>query len=151
MSKDQDEIVKIVELAAPVSRVWTALTDHEEFGQWFRVDLDQPFEVGKPSTGKLTYPGSEGVKWWALVERMDAERLFSFRWHHTDIAPDAPPSEEPTMLVEFTLEPTETGTRLTIRESGFAGLPEGMRLKAIRGNIEGWDIQAVNIATHVKR
>ena len=48
---DQDRIEKIVDLAAPVSRVWRALTDHEEFGQWFRVRLDGPFEVGATTTG----------------------------------------------------------------------------------------------------
>ena len=35
-----DRIEKTIELNAPVSRVWRALTDHREFGAWFRVKLD---------------------------------------------------------------------------------------------------------------
>jgi uncharacterized protein YndB with AHSA1/START domain len=32
-------IEKRIELKAPVSRVWRAITDHREFGEWFKVDL----------------------------------------------------------------------------------------------------------------
>lgn len=41
-----DRIERIVELKAPVARVWRALTDHAEFGQWFRVSLDGPLVPG---------------------------------------------------------------------------------------------------------
>jgi uncharacterized protein YndB with AHSA1/START domain len=37
-----DLIEKQIELKAPVSRVWRALTDHHEFGEWFRVKIDGP-------------------------------------------------------------------------------------------------------------
>jgi len=30
-----DRIEKRIELQAPISRVWRALTDHREFGEWF--------------------------------------------------------------------------------------------------------------------
>jgi uncharacterized protein YndB with AHSA1/START domain len=33
-----DKIEKSVDLNAPVARVWKALTDHEEFGRWFRAN-----------------------------------------------------------------------------------------------------------------
>lgn len=139
--QDDDRIVKIAELYAPVSRVWKALTDHKEFGQWFRVDLDQPFEVGAKSTGRMTYPGHEGVPWLAYVEQMDHERLFSFSWHDSE--------DKPALLVEFRLEKIPTGTRLTITESGFAALDNPRRIELMRGNIEGWNIQAVNLAQYL--
>jgi uncharacterized protein YndB with AHSA1/START domain len=41
-----DRVEKTIELRAPVSRVWRALTDHVEFGAWFRVRLDGPFVPG---------------------------------------------------------------------------------------------------------
>ena len=71
---------KVVDLAAPVSRVWRALTDHEEFGQWFRVRLDGPFQVGVTTTGNITAPGYEHVQWESLTEAMEHERLFVFSW-----------------------------------------------------------------------
>jgi uncharacterized protein YndB with AHSA1/START domain len=144
-----DRIVKTVELKAPVSRVWRALTDHNEFGQWFRVKLDGPFKPGALSTGQMTYPGYEHYPWRAVVERMEPERLFSFRWHDFDEKSAIDVSRQPTTLVEFRLEPTAEGTRLTITESGFEALPDPRRLEVLRSNTEGWTIQANNIAAHV--
>ena len=43
-----------MELKTPVSRVWRALTDHREFGEWFRVKLDGPFAPGQASRGHIT-------------------------------------------------------------------------------------------------
>jgi len=149
MKTDEDKIVKVVELEAPVSRVWRALTDHEEFGQWFRVKLDQPFEPGVKSTGSMTYPGFEGWPWLATVERMEHEKLFSFRWHDYERDSERDIADHPTMLVEFRLEPNAGGTRLTITESGISALPEPRRLEVLRNNTQGWDIQANNIAAHV--
>ena len=42
-----DRIEKRIELKAPVSRVWRALTDHREFGEWFRVKMDGAFCAGR--------------------------------------------------------------------------------------------------------
>jgi len=149
MADSADKIEKVIELSAPISRVWRALTDYREFGQWFRVALDGPFEPGAVSTGKMTYPGYEHHPWLATVERMEPERLFSFRWHHDDESAQAGISERPTTLVEFRLEATINGTRLTITESGFSSLPESRRIDIMRGNAEGWEIQSRNIAAHV--
>ncbi|WP_299085344.1 SRPBCC family protein [uncultured Ruegeria sp.] len=144
-----DTIVKAIELKAPLSRVWQAISDHKEFGQWFRVKLDGPFKPGSVSTGKMTFPGYEDYPWRAVVERMEPERLFSFRWHDFDEKSGVDVAEQATMLVEFRLEPTAEGTRLTITESGFEALPNHRRLEVLRDNTEGWNIQANNIAAHV--
>jgi uncharacterized protein YndB with AHSA1/START domain len=144
-----DRIVKVIELKATVSRVWRALSDPDEFGQWFRVKLDGPFEPGARSTGKMTYPGYEHYPWLAVVEHMEHERLLSFRWHDFDEKSGIDVAEQPATLVEFRLEPIPEGTRLTITESGFEALPDHRRLEVLRGNTEGWAIQANNIAAHV--
>ena len=149
MKDSDDRIEKIIELDASVARVWRALTDSEEFGQWFRVKLDGSFKPGAVSTGKMTYPGFEGWPWPATVERMEPERLFSFRWHDYDSKSGVPMAKQPTTLVEFRLQPIPRGTRLTITESGISTLPEPRRLEVLRSNTEGWNIQAQNIAAHV--
>lgn len=146
---DDDKIVKVVELNAPIARVWNALTDHDEFGQWFRVHLDQPFEVGAKSTGQMTYPGHEDCPWIAYVERMEPERLFSFRWYASDEGAIEQTGDQPGMLVEFRLEDVPDGTRLTITESGFSALPDPRRAELMRSNEEGWNIQADNIAEYL--
>lgn len=146
---DTDKIVKTVELKAPVARVWEVLTDFREFGTWFRVDLDQPFEAGKISTGRMTFPGAEGVCWLAYVEQMDTEDLFSFRWYDSEEGAAEQSDDEPGLLVSFQLEAIHSGTRLTITESGFASLAESRRIELMRGNREGWEIQAGNLATYL--
>ena len=144
-----DRIEKTIDLRAPVSRVWKALTDHSEFGTWFRVKLDGPFVVGQVSTGHVTYPGYEHLKWEARVTRMEPPRLFAFEWHPYAVDPQADYSQEPATLVEFRLEPTATGTRLTVVESGFDALPSHRRDEAWRMNDRGWSIQVQNIQAHV--
>ncbi len=146
---DQDRIEKIVDLAAPVSRVWRALTDHEEFGQWFRVRLDGPFQVGKTTTGQITFPGHEHVRWESVTERIEPERLFVFSWPPAAVDPDTAYGDDAKVLVEFRLQPSERGTRLTITESGFLQFPDKKRLEVLRSNRQGWDIQAGNVAAHV--
>jgi uncharacterized protein YndB with AHSA1/START domain len=143
-----DQIEKRIELKAPVSRVWRAITDYREFGQWFRVKLDGPFVVGQVSRGQITYPGYEHVKWGAIVQKMEPERLFSFTWHHSH-DPNADISKEPTTLVEFRLEKIEAGTLLTVTESGFEDLPADRRLEAFRMNEAGWTEQLKNIESYV--
>ena len=149
MNTQNDQIEKVIRLDAPLDRVWQAITDHEEFGQWFRVALDQPFEEGARSTGKVTYPGHEGLPWLAQVERIEPKRYFSFRWHDYDPDSDKSVDEFPTTLVEFEFEESGDDTQLTIRESGFSALGEGRAIEAMRRNAGGWDIQAKHIAEHV--
>lgn len=146
-----DRIEKSVDLKAPVSRVWRALTDHKEFGTWFRVRIDEPFAQGKASRGQITYPGYEHIKWEATITAIEPERRFAFTWHPYAIDPDEDYSQEPPTLVEFTLEPIATGTRLRVVESGFDKIPPRRRAEAFRMNDRGWAIQMENIAQYVQQ
>lgn len=145
----KDRIEKRIELKAPISRVWRALTDYREFGEWFRVKLDGPFVAGEVSRGRITYPGYEHLKWEAVVQKMEAERLFSFTWHPYAIDPKVDYSKEPQTLVEFMLEKTATGTLLLLSESGFDKIPADRRMEAFRMNDGGWTQQMKNIERHV--
>ncbi len=146
-----DRIEKTIELKAPVSRVWRALTDHHEFGAWFGVRLEDPFVPRQVSRGQITYPGYEHLRWEAVVQKMEPERLFSFTWHPYAIDPDKDYSGEPSTLIEFTLKETATGTLLRIIESGFDKLPSNRRDEAFRMNERGWSEQLKNIARHVEQ
>ena len=145
-----NSIEKQIDLKAPVARVWKALTDHREFGAWFRVHLDQPFEPGKASTGHITHPGYEHLKWTATVREMVEPQLFSFTWHPYGIDPDVDYSAETPTLVEFRLEAIDGGTRLRLIESGFDKVPAGRRAEAWRMNDKGWTQQMENIRAHVE-
>lgn len=149
MSQSSDRIEKSIELAAPVSRVWSALTDYREFGQWFRVSLKGPFAVGQIALGHITYPGFEHVQFWAEVVKIEPQNTFAFHWHPYPADPKVDYSQEPPTLVTFTLQPTAKGCQLTVVESGFDRVPAHRRAEAFRMNDRGWAAQIENVARHV--
>ena len=164
-------IEKQVRLRAPVSRVWRAIADSQEFGRWFGIQLAGPFVAGQTITGRfeegldeaaiaeyqkrLGLPPSkvrlppENVVF-CTVERIEPERYFSFRWIPYGVDAEADLQNEPTTLVEFRLEPAGEGTLLTIVESGFDRVPAHRRERAFRMNEGGWAGQAENIQKHVE-
>ena len=144
-----DRIEKSINLNAPVSRVWRALTDYREFGDWFRVKLEGPFAPGQIARGRITHPGYEHVIWQATVQKMEPEHLFSFTWHPYGIDKNKDYSQEQPTLVEFKLEKTAGGTLLHITESGFDKIPSERRAEAFRMNDSGWSTQLQNIERHV--
>jgi uncharacterized protein YndB with AHSA1/START domain len=145
-----DRIEKTIELKAPVERVWRALTDHEEFGVWFRVKMDGPFVVGQEAVGHITHPGYEHIVWSATVTRMEPPTLFAFTWRPYAIDPAVDYSAETPTLVEFKLQPAGDGARLTITETGFDKVPAHRRDEAFRMNDQGWAQQVLNIKAHVE-
>jgi uncharacterized protein YndB with AHSA1/START domain len=148
-SSSTDRIEKTIVLAAPIARVWRALTNEEEFGSWFVVKLADRFRPGAPAQGRITSPGYEHVTMRITVEEMEPLRTFSFRWHPAAIDPAVDYSTEPTTLVVFRLEEVREGTRLTVVESGFDAIPLERRALAFRLNDQGWAAQLLSIERHV--
>jgi uncharacterized protein YndB with AHSA1/START domain len=149
MARTTDRIERSIHIRAPRSRVWRALANAEEFGDWFRVGLKgQAFAAGQRAKGHVLHPGYEHLVWDVLVERVEPERLLSFRWHPYAIDPKKDYSHEPTTLVEFTLADAEGGTLLTVVESGFDRIPVERRDEAYRMNSGGWDVQVQNVARY---
>jgi len=146
---DTDRIEKKILLRAPQSRVWRAISNAAEFGEWFRAKFEGDFVEGAVAHGHITYPGYEHLKMDVLVERIQPENYFSYRWHPYAIDPNVDYSSEPMTLVEFQLEEAEGGTLLTIVESGFDQIPIERRAKAFKMNDGGWAEQTRNIDRHV--
>jgi uncharacterized protein YndB with AHSA1/START domain len=144
-----DRIEKSVFLRAPRSRVWRAIATAPEFGTWFGVKLEGAFAPGARVSGRITTPGYEHVIMEITIERVDPERLFSYRWHPHAVEPGVDYSGEPTTLVEFRLDEVAGGTELTVIESGFDRIPALRRAEAFRMNDHGWAEQLRNIERHV--
>ena len=108
-----------------------------------------PFVPGQVSRGYITWPGYEHLVWEAVVQTIEPELLFSFTWHPYSVKPEIDYSAETPTLVEFRLEKTDTGTLLTVTESGFDKVPEARRAEAFRMNDNGWAQQIKNIEIHV--
>jgi len=146
-----DRIEKTIDINAPVERVWRAITDPVEFGEWFRVELDGGFIPGEFTRGRMTYPGYEHLKWEVKVVGMQRPDRFSFEWHPFAVDPDVDYSKEPPTLVEFHLAATPNGTRLTVTESGFEKIPAHRMPEAFIRDESGWTQQVLNVKAHVER
>jgi uncharacterized protein YndB with AHSA1/START domain len=157
-----DRIEKTIVLRAPRERVWRALTESSEFGSWFGLRIDRPFVVGgtvpveiQPTTVDADVARDQepyrGVRFTLQIVRLDRPSAFAFRWHPQ--YPGAPEdvTQRPTTLVEFSLEETSEGTRLTVVESGFDQVPLPHRERSARGNEAGWAKQMQVIRQFLER
>jgi uncharacterized protein YndB with AHSA1/START domain len=150
MNTSTDRIERKVLIKAPRSRVWRAVSDAGEFGDWFGVNFKgKNFEAGKHIQGMITYPGYEHLNMDVLVEQIVPEQLLSWRWHPAAIDPKVDYSQEPTTLVVFELQEVDGGTMLTVIESGLDKIPLARRADVFRMNSSGWDQQMENIKKHV--
>src|SRR5690348_8136660 len=139
MSNSTDQIEREIVLKAPRSRVWQAISNAEEFGDWFGVSLKgKTFAAGQRVQGQIVYPGYEHLLWDVEIETIEPERYLSFRWHPYAIDPAIDYSKEPTTLVEFELKEVDGGTLLRVVESGFDNIPVSRRQEAYRMNSGGW-------------
>jgi uncharacterized protein YndB with AHSA1/START domain len=147
-----DRIEKEVLLKAPLDRVWRAISDADEFGHWFGARFDGPFVPGASVTGvispttvdadvaKAQEPYAGTADTWQIVA-VEPQRRLAFRWHPYAVEPGTDYTDEPTTLVEFTLDDTADGVLLRIVESGFDAIPAERRAAAFEGNSEGWEAQ----------
>ena len=146
-----DRIEKKIFLRAPRTRVWQALANAEAFGKWFGVKLAGSFAPGARVRGQILHKGYEHVPFEITIERMEPERVFSWRWRPHTIDPNVDYSAEPTTLVVFELTDVAEGTLLTVVESGFEGIPLWRRGEAYRGNEQGWTLQMEAIERYVQQ
>ena len=137
-----DRIERIVELAHPPSVVWAALTTAEGLAAWFGNQAGIDLRPGGAAWMKWT---EEGFTADMRVERVEEPSVFGFTWHIYGLPEDDPRRT----YVEFTLEPTDAGTRLTVVESGFAQLPEDSYRKAYDGNSQGWLSELGELAAYL--
>lgn len=149
MPSTPDQIQKTTLLRAPLETVWAAVSDSPAFGTWFGARVDGPFVAGEavdaviaPTSVDEKIAGAQepyaGTAFKLYVEEVAAPTRLSFRWHP---GAEASSDDDPTTLVVFELRAEEDGTRLTITESGFAGLPLERRAKAFADNDGGWAAQ----------
>ena len=147
----EDRIEKRIELSAPVARVWQALTDSRQFGEWFRVKMDGPFVAGEAVGGQLTFPGYEHLRMEIVVKTIEPTSYFSYTWHPFAVDSKMDYSQETPTLVEFRLQETGSGTLLEVTESGFDKLPKARYADAFRMNTRGWEQQLEQIAAYVSK
>ena len=161
-SVSTDRIEKQTTLRAPRARVWQAISDSNQFGEWFGARFDGPFVAGATVTARIVGTSVDpdvaqqqqpyaDKRFDIMIETLEPERRFSFRWHPHAVDSNIDYANEPTTLVTFTLEDVPEGTRLTITESGFDRIPVERRAKAFTSNEQGWAIQTSLLDKYLAR
>lgn len=155
-----DRIEKKILIRAPRSRVWRAISDTREFGEWFGVRFDAPFVRGAVMRGVLVGTSVDpdvakaqrqhaDVPFEITIDRVEPERVLAFRWHPHAVDRTVDYSAEPTTLIVFSLEQVAGGTMLTVTESGFDQIPLARRAQAFTSNEQGWGIVVTLIEKYV--
>jgi uncharacterized protein YndB with AHSA1/START domain len=136
-----DRIERIVEMAHPPERVWTAITTAEGLSAWFGHQAGIDLRPG----GAAWMKWDDGASVDMRVERVEEPSVFGFTWRINGL-----PEEDPRRTyVEFTLEAVDAGTRLTVVESGFAQLPADAHDSAFGGNTDGWRRELGELVAHL--
>ena len=116
IDESQFSVRRTIHIAAPVEKVWAAVTEPEHISKWFgRADFDG---AGVGATGTLTFDGYGAVP--IRVEAIDEPRMVSYRWGNDDASGVLPEQlDDHATVFTFTLEPMSNGTQLTVVETGF--------------------------------
>ena len=148
MPNSQNTIERKIDINAPIDKVWMALTNVKQFGQWFGVNLESDFILGKTTYGRNTTKGYE-MKMEFHIKEMKPKTYFSYSWIPFPIDETIDYSKEKPTLVEFFLEIMPSGTRLTVKESGFTNITASRRAQAFKMHTQGWEAQLKNIEEFV--
>ncbi|WP_084105471.1 SRPBCC domain-containing protein [Demequina sp. NBRC 110056] len=135
-------VSRTIEIAAPVEKVWAAVTEPQHIERWHTSAATlSALEPG--GTGTWTFEGYGTAP--ILIEAVDPMRSVTYRWGsdgETEISPST------STVFTFTLEPTDSGTRLTVVETGFEVLANPSQ--GLKNNQEGWTGQLDKLVAYLE-
>jgi len=128
----QDSIVKVIIVKAPKKRVYNAIADPKQITKWF----PDAVEDGSLEAGQRPFLRFGDFKTRIYVEAANPFDYFAYRWVPGGVAVLGDVLKESNTLVEFFIDETPEGTKVTLKESGFASLPAD-RAKVAREMMDG--------------
>jgi len=143
-------IDRTIEIKAPPERVWRALTNAKELSAWFQVTIEGDIAPGQEVWMTSLHAQHAGVRFRVRFAEMTPPKRFVWQWHPGAVDPKVDYSHEPLTTVTFKLEPSETGTRLSVAETGFNEISLARRAKVYGDNSQGWTEVLVWIQKHVE-
>lgn len=141
----QNEIKRVVELPVSVERAWQAIATPAGMSGWFSESVEFDQKAGAVIKFKWDEYGTKLGR----VERIEAPHRFAFRWYAGEHETSTEMNASNSTVVEMELTPVEGGTRLTVTESGFAGLAPELQSAEYAENSSGWDVELRELVEHL--
>ena len=125
---------RTIRIAAPIEKVWSAVTEPEHISAWFGRATFDGTDVG--SQGTLSWPEHTVP---LRIEALDAPRMVAYRWNNDDAQGQHREQfkVEGSTVFTFTLEPVPDGTQLTVVETGFEDTSDAAA--NLESHRQGWD------------
>ena len=147
VDSDEFTVRRTVTIAAPIEKVWAAVTEPEHISHWFGQStvLD---ELAVGARGSMTWDDYGTLP--VLIEELDPPRVVAYRWSNESgnaIAVDHVDPAHSTVF-RFTLEAVEGGTQLTVVESGFDTL--STPVESMESNRGGWDHELDELVAYLE-
>lgn len=134
-----DQVRKQLDIEAPIHAVWSALTTPEGLLAWFPTEGAQ---IDLRPGGRLSLAWAEDADE-GLVDEVERPHRLVFRWRPVG-------RDRPYTTVAFSLQDLGGSTRLILVESGFASLPDRIRLRSWEGNDRGWSEELAELKTFLE-
>ncbi|MEI9907007.1 MAG: SRPBCC domain-containing protein [Actinomycetota bacterium] len=133
----QDVIVREIIVKASKERVYKAITDLKEITAWFPEAVeDGTLEVGQ----RPIFVFNEGKhKARIYIEAANPYTYFAYRWVPSGDGFLGDVLTVTNTLVEFHIEELVDGTKVTLKESGFASFAPEVAEERFKDNSGGWE------------
>ncbi len=139
----QNEIRRTIVLPVARQKVWEAITDPKKLVKWFGNHI----EMDRLAVGEMIIFGWDEDLVRGMIAEVSPQNRFAYHWEagHNN---SEPYEEMPTTLVTFTLSDVPEGTQLTMVETGFAALPDNLKLWQLQENNSGWDAELKDLTEY---
>jgi uncharacterized protein YndB with AHSA1/START domain len=137
----QISVERSIWINAPRERVWRAVTRSDQIMRWWGGDFWEisALEVGAPV--KFGDPDNPIV---ASVAAVIPPSEFALQW------PPLPQNHFTAMLTTFRLAEEGGGTRVTVVEAGYEGLPDDIRQRRLDSTTNGYETVLASLKAYVE-
>jgi uncharacterized protein YndB with AHSA1/START domain len=130
---------------APRERPWYAVTEPQHLNKWYATyyHWDIPaLQVG--ASVKFYNKDDHADMQTATIEVVDPPNKFSLRWQAQESSPTV------SLVTTFLLAEENGGTRVTIHESGYEGVPDAERQQWTDATSQGYGMSMENLKAYLE-
>lgn len=132
----QDVIQREITVKASKEKVYNAIVEPSKLTSWFPDKVEGDLNAGSVAVFTFTEHDHRAK---VFVEAANPFEYFAYRWVPGGQGSMSDEKDINTTLVEFINEEIADGTKITLRESGFASLPAELAENSFNDNSGGWE------------